>query len=69
MQLRGALGPIYEDADFAELFPKRGRAAEGPWRLALVSILQARENRSDGSLGGDGASRLGLEIGPLLAAG
>jgi hypothetical protein len=24
MHLRDALGPIYEDADFADLFPKRG---------------------------------------------
>ena len=47
MHLRDALGPIYEDADFAELFPKRGRAAEAPWRLALVTVLQALENLSD----------------------
>src|SRR5438067_10343190 len=47
MQLRDALGPIYEDADFADLFPKRGRAAEAPWRLALVTVLQALENLSD----------------------
>src|SRR6266487_823864 len=43
MHLRDALGPIYEDADFADLFPKRGRAAEAPWRLALVTVLQALE--------------------------
>src|SRR6266496_516295 len=47
MHLRDALGPIYEDADFAHLFPRRGRAAEAPWRLALVTILQALENLSD----------------------
>ncbi len=47
MHLRDALGSIYEDADFADLFPKRGRAAEAPWRLALVTILQALENLSD----------------------
>jgi transposase len=47
MHLRDALGPIYEDADFADLFPKRGRAAEAPWRLALVTVLQAVENLSD----------------------
>ena len=47
MHLRDALGPIYEDADFADLFPKRGRAAEAPWRLALVTVLQAQENLSD----------------------
>jgi transposase len=47
MHLRDALGSIYQDADFAHLFPKRGRAAEAPWRLALVTILQALENLSD----------------------
>jgi len=47
MQLRDALGPIYEDADFADLFPRRGRAAEAPWKLALVTVLQALENLSD----------------------
>lgn len=47
MYLRDALGPIYEDADFAHLFSKRGRAAEAPWRLALVTVLQALENLSD----------------------
>jgi transposase len=28
MHLRDALGSIYQDTDFADLFPKRGRAAE-----------------------------------------
>lgn len=47
MHLRDALGAIYADADFAHLFPKRGRPAEAPWRLALVTIFQALENLSD----------------------
>lgn len=47
MHLRDALGSIYEDADFADLFPKRGRAEEAPWRLALVTVFQALENLSD----------------------
>src|SRR5260370_1463912 len=47
MQLRDALGSMYQDADFADLFPRRGRAAEAPWRLALVTALQALENLSD----------------------
>lgn len=46
-QLRDALGPIYSDEHFAHLFPKRGRAAEAPWRLALVTVLQALEGLSD----------------------
>ena len=47
MHLRDALGPIYQDADFAALFPRRGRPAKAPWRLALVTVLQALENLSD----------------------
>lgn len=47
MRLRDALGAIFTDADFAHLFPRRGRAAEAPWRLALVTILQALENLPD----------------------
>jgi transposase len=46
-QLRDALGPIYSDELFAHLFPKRGRPAEAPWRLALVTVLQALEGLSD----------------------
>ncbi|MBF6614999.1 MAG: transposase, partial [Chloroflexi bacterium] len=47
MHLRDELGSIYQDEQFADLFPKRGRAAEAPWRLALVTVLQAMENLSD----------------------
>ena len=46
-QLRDALGPIYSDEPFAHLFPKRERAAEAPWRLALVTVLQAIEGLTD----------------------
>ncbi len=46
-RLRDALGAIYHDEDFADLFPKRGRPAEAPWRLALVTVLQGMENLTD----------------------
>jgi len=46
-QLRDALGPIYSDEHFAHLFPTRGRPAEAPWRLALVTVLQAIEGLTD----------------------
>jgi transposase len=46
-QLRDALGPIYSDEAFAHLFAKRGRPAEAPWRLALVTVLQAIEGLTD----------------------
>jgi transposase len=47
MRLRDALGVIYEDAAFRPLFSRRGRPAEAPWRLALVSVLQFAEDLSD----------------------
>jgi transposase len=47
LQLRDVLGSIYTDQDFADLFPRRGRSAEAPWRLALVTVLQFAEGLSD----------------------
>ena len=47
LRLRDELGPIYEDRRFAALFPARGRPAEAPWRLALVTVLQFAEGLSD----------------------
>lgn len=47
IRLRDALGPIYHDEEFAHLFPKRGRAAEAPWRLAMVLVLQGLEHLTD----------------------
>lgn len=46
-QLRDALGPIYSDEHFVQLFPTRGRPATAPWRLALVTVLQAIEGLTD----------------------
>src|SRR5918994_3980792 len=47
MRLRDELGQIYDDATFARLFSHRGRPAEAPWRLALVSVMQFAERLSD----------------------
>jgi transposase len=47
LRLRDELGQIYEDATFAELLSHRGRPAEAPWRLALVSVMQFAERLSD----------------------
>ena len=47
MRLRDELGSLYEDANFAPLFPIRGQPAETPWRLALVLGLQFAEDLSD----------------------
>jgi transposase len=45
--LRDRLGAVFDDADFADLYPKRGQPAYAPWRLALVTLLQFREGLSD----------------------
>ena len=45
--LRDQLGVIFTDEDFADLFPQRGQPALAPWRLALVTVMQFRENLSD----------------------
>src|SRR4051794_22428214 len=47
LKLRDELGTIFADADFAGLFPKRGRPGLAPWRLALVTLLQFREDLAD----------------------
>ncbi|WP_326805528.1 IS1182 family transposase [Streptomyces sp. NBC_01788] len=47
MRVRDALGPVFSDADFEELFPVRGRPAVSPARLALVSVLQFAEGLTD----------------------
>ncbi len=45
--LRDKLGAVFADADFADLYPKRGQSAYAPWRLALVTLMQFREGLSD----------------------
>lgn len=47
MRVRDALGPVFRDEDFADLFPRRGRPAWPPGRLAMVSVLQFIEGLSD----------------------
>jgi transposase len=47
MRMRDELGPIFTDTAFAPLFAARGRPAEAPWRLVLVTILQYAESVSD----------------------
>src|SRR3954468_12771646 len=47
LRLRDELGTLFGDDDFADLYPRRGQPALSPWRLALVTILQFREDLSD----------------------
>ena len=47
LELRDQLGAIFRDEDFADLFPGHGRPGLPPWRLALVTLLQFREDLAD----------------------
>ena len=47
IQMRDALGTIYTDEQFADLYPNVGQLAEAPWRLALVTVMQFAENLTD----------------------
>ncbi|MFD8601439.1 IS1182 family transposase [Streptomyces globisporus] len=68
MRIRDELGELFPDADFAGLYPARGKPAWSPGRLALVSIMQFAEGVWDrqaadavrGRL--DGKYLLGLEL-------
>jgi transposase len=47
LTFRDALGPIFQDEDFAALFPTCGQPGLPPWRLVLVTLMQFRENLAD----------------------
>jgi len=47
MRMRDELGELYQDQQFAELFPRRGQPAESPGRLAWVTVMQFAEGLSD----------------------
>src|SRR5262252_10123514 len=47
MQMRDSLGTIYDPTAFAALYPQRGKPAEAPWRLALITVMQFAADLSD----------------------
>ncbi|HVU65956.1 MAG TPA: IS1182 family transposase [Ktedonobacteraceae bacterium] len=47
MRLRDAMGEVYQDEQFVDLYPVEGQPAYAPWRLALVLVLQYTENLTD----------------------
>ena len=47
LRLADRLGVIYQDGDFAQLFPFAGQPALAPVRLALTTILQFAEGLCD----------------------
>jgi transposase len=47
LTLRDELGVIFADDDFVHLYPEVGQPSLPPWQLALVTVMQFRENLSD----------------------
>jgi transposase len=47
MLIRDRLDVLFEDEEFAGLYPSDGRPGLSPGHLALVSVLQFAENLSD----------------------
>jgi transposase len=47
LQVVDALGPLYQNPDFADLFPAEGQPAVAPAQLALVTVFQFAEGLSD----------------------
>ncbi len=47
LRIYDEFGTIFQDHDFADLFPHRGQPAQAPFRLALITILQFMEGLSD----------------------
>src|SRR5919205_4629243 len=47
LRLSDELGTLFDDQDFADLFPPQGQPAAAPFRLALVTVLQFVEGLSD----------------------
>lgn len=47
MKIRDALGPIFEDELFKELYPFKGQPAESPAKLAMVTLFQYMEGLTD----------------------
>lgn len=47
LRVADALGPVYRNPDFADLFPAEGQPAVAPAQLALVTVFQFAEGLSD----------------------
>ena len=68
IRLRDALGPVFSDTDFVDLFPARGKPGLSPAMLTMVLLLQYSEGLSDRQAAQAVAARidwkyaLGLEL-------
>jgi transposase len=47
LTFRDALGYVFQDENFRELYPTHGQPAESPGRLALITVMQFLENLKD----------------------
>lgn len=47
LTLREKPGTAFADEEFADLYPDCGQPAYSPWRLALITLLQFREDLAD----------------------
>ena len=47
LTLRDALGTIFQDDTFVDLYSREGHPGLAPWQLALVTVMQFRENLAD----------------------
>ncbi len=47
MQLRDAVGGLYEDEQFRDCFSTQGQPGWSPWRLALITVMQYLEDLTD----------------------
>jgi len=47
MKMRDELGVLYQDSEFADLFPTSGQSALRPGQLALTTVMQFAEGLSD----------------------
>jgi transposase len=45
--MREKLGSIFENEDFADLYPRVGQYGQAPWQLALVTVMQFAEDLTD----------------------
>src|SRR5258708_32606565 len=61
IRLRDILGTLFDDNEFADLFPRRGQPAEAPWRLALVCLVQYIEDLTDRQAADAVRSRLDIK--------
>lgn len=48
MRLRDEFGALYEDGDFAALYPSRGQSGLPPWRLALARSSSSSSTSATG---------------------